>query len=353
MGRGDAANSGVASAAGPDGPVSARWTFEEHLVAGKAPVVVDGRLYVGTSDDEPALVALDAATGSETWRTTFEKGVGFPDAAAAVAGDVVLAPFEGVLAGVDAASGEVRWRRRLGDGVTAPVVADGTAYAGVGREGTVVAVDPASGQVAWEQSVGEYVPATVAVADGTVFALAGDEESGTLVALDAGTGEGRWTENVDRQPRTRPVLADGAVYLADEAGLRSFTRDAGARFDFTFDADAEAARYSRGGSAPAVADGTVYVGAPDGHLYAVDAATGEREWAFWTWNGVSGDPVVAGDTVYVASDDTFVYALDAADGARRWEFDTTGHPRGGGAAVVDGLLFVATSEDGLYALEES
>jgi outer membrane protein assembly factor BamB len=352
MARGDAANTGVAVGPGPAGPASARWTFDERFVAGKAPVVADDTVYVGTAEDEPGLVALEAATGDETWRTTLEDTRGFPDSSPAVAGDLVLAPFGGLVVGADAATGEVRWRLRPGDGVTGPVVADGTAYLAVAPGGTVLALDPASGEVDWERSVGDQVTGSVAVADGTVYAVAATGESGSLVALEAATGERRWAVDLDGSPETRPAVADGSVYLAQQGALRAFSTDGTPVFRVDLRTTEEAAiRYSRGGSAPAVAHGSVYFGAPDGHVYAVDAATGEREWSFWTWGGVSGDPVVAGDTVYVVSDDTFVYALDAADGTRRWEFDTAGHPDGAGGAVVGDLLFVATEGNGLLALE--
>lgn len=352
MARGDAANTGVAAGPGPAGPASVRWAFDEQLVAGKAPVVADGTVYVGTADDDPVLVALEAATGDETWRTRLGSARGFPDSSPAVAGDLVLAPFGGVVVGADAATGEVRWRLRPGDGVTAPVVADGTAFLAVAGSGTVLALDPASGEVDWERSVGEHVAGSVAVADGTVYAVAANEASGSLVALEAATGERRWAVELDGSPETRPAVADGSVYLAQEGALRAFSTDGTPTYRVDLRTTGEAAiRYSRGGSAPAVAHGSVYFGAPDGHVYAVDAATGEREWSFWTWGGVSSDPVVAGDTVYVASDDTFVYALDAATGTRRWEFDTTGHPDGAGGAVVGDLLFVAMEGDGLLALE--
>lgn len=355
LGRGDPANTGVAGGAGPRGQVTARWTFEEHLVARKPPVVADGRLYVGTFDERASFVALDAATGSEEWRTDLGDGIDvrFPESAAAIADDVVLAAFGSVLVGFDPTTGEIRWRRRLGDQLRAPVVADGTAYVSVGETGTVVALDPSTGDPSWRRPVGGWVPATVGVAEGTCFAVANRDEAGSLVALDGDTGDRHWTHGFDRRLATPPVIADGTVFVADAAGLHALSVDGSYRFRFDFEApsDAEVDNWPYGGSAPAVADGTVYVGAPDARVYAVDAKTGERAWAFWSWNAASGSPVVAGDTVYVASDDTFVYGLDAVDGTRRWEFDTTGPVQGAGGAVIDGMLFVSTWQDGLYALE--
>jgi PGF-CTERM protein len=75
-------------------------------------------------------------------------------------------------------------------------------------------------------------------------------------------------------------------------------------------------------SSPTVADGTVYFGSDDGTLYAVDAATGEQEWAFTHQPpyAVDSSPTVADGTVYVGSQGGNLYAVDAATGRQEWAF---------------------------------
>ena len=62
---------------------------------------------------------------------------------------------------------------------------------------------------------------------------------------------------------------------------------------------------------PAVgADGTVYVGSGDGHVYALDPANGNELWSFETGNWVESSPALGADgTVYVGSGDGHVYAI--------------------------------------------
>src|SRR4029079_6217099 len=43
-------------------------------------------------------------------------------------------------------------------------------------------------------------------------------------------------------------------------------------------------------SSPAVANGTVYVGSGDGHLYALDLASGERRWRSDAGSAVNSSP---------------------------------------------------------------
>lgn len=97
---------------------------------------------------------------------------------------------------------------------------------------------------------------------------------------------------------------------------------------------------------PAVGGGRVFVGAFDGHLYALDAASGAPLWDRTVdVNPLFSAPTVAGDTVYVHGDNhadqTIWYALDAATGAIRWQ--TAPAPAGvvrPGPAVADGRVYV-------------
>ncbi|MBM4040331.1 MAG: hypothetical protein FJ290_17630, partial [Planctomycetes bacterium] len=70
-----------------------------------------------------------------------------------------------------------------------------------------------------------------------------------------------------------------------------------------------------------VADGTLYFGSSaDGKVYALDAATGQERWTFFTGGPVRLPPTVWRRRVYVGSDDGFVYCLAAKDGALAWKF---------------------------------
>lgn len=358
LGRGDARNTGATSDRGPTDSVTVAWRFEDHLSSRKAPVVADGDLYVGSFDETAAFVCLDAATGDERWRTDLGDGsdVRFPESAAAIAGDVVLAGFGERLFAFERATGDVRWQASFEEDPTAPVVAEGTGYVTLAGGGSVVAFDPTTGDTKWERTVGQWCPGPVAIADGTVYAISNrEDDQGSLVALDAATGDERW-RYTSRQPLAgAPAVAAGAVFVGDARGLHAVTTDGDRRWRFRgrpLD-EHEWHNWSYWGSSPAVANGTVYVGAADERVYALDADSGEKRWAFWTWNNVTGAPVVTPDTVYVGSDDTVIYALDVDTGARRWEFDTTGRIDGAGGAVVDGRLYVSTFQDGLYALEDA
>ncbi|MGD8501810.1 MAG: PQQ-binding-like beta-propeller repeat protein, partial [Phycisphaerales bacterium] len=57
----------------------------------------------------------------------------------------------------------------------------------------------------------------------------------------------------------------------------------------------------------------------DNKVYALDAATGEERWCFFTGGPVRLAPTVSENQVFVGSDDGFVYCLKADDGKLLWK----------------------------------
>ena len=70
---------------------------------------------------------------------------------------------------------------------------------------------------------------------------------------------------------------------------------------------------------PVVFGGKVYVGCSDGKLYALDAASGDKQWDFPTGDKIWSTPAVDDGTVYIGSFDNKLYALNADDGSKKWE----------------------------------
>jgi outer membrane protein assembly factor BamB len=63
-------------------------------------------------------------------------------------------------------------------------------------------------------------------------------------------------------------------------------------------------------SSPAVVGTAVYFGCQDGHLYALDRATGEKLWDSPTGDEITSSPAVADGTLYIGSHDGKLYAFD-------------------------------------------
>ena len=73
-------------------------------------------------------------------------------------------------------------------------------------------------------------------------------------------------------------------------------------------------------TSPAVADGVVYIGAMDGHLYAIDQETGKEKWNFKSRMPIASSPAIVAGTLYFASSAGSLVAMDIKTGQPRWVF---------------------------------
>jgi len=122
-------------------------------------------------------------------------------------------------------------------------------------------------------------------------------------------------------------------------------------------------------SAPAVANGIVYVGtarADDGGgqhgiILAVDAESGARIWAKTTAGAIYGAPCVDGNVVYVAnairandqaSPSGCVYALDASSGSKLGKHLTADWVLGSPTVSGD-LLYFSCADHSVYAVDKT
>ena len=90
-----------------------------------------------------------------------------------------------------------------------------------------------------------------------------------------------------------------------------------------------------GSDAVAVGEGSVFVGAGDGRVYALDAGTGRIKWFFQTGGIIESSPALANGVLYIGSIDHKLYALDAETGEVLWSYET-GDRFSPSPAVFDG-----------------
>lgn len=216
--------------------------------------------------------------------------------------------------------------------VSSPVWSDGLVIFG-SDDGLVRALDARTGSLRWAWRTNGPVPSTPAVADGRVHVLSYD---GRLHTLDATTGEPLWR------------FATGGERRFEARGLHGATPRGQTMAD----------PYDVFLSSPAVAGGRVYVGSSDGHLYALDAATGALRWKQATGDVVHASPAVEGGRVVVGSWDGRLYCFDAVTGAPAWRFqagvDPLMHNQQGfqsSPAIADGVVVVGGRDSQLYAID--
>jgi serine/threonine protein kinase len=101
--------------------------------------------------------------------------------------------------------------------------------------------------------------------------------------------------------------------------------------------------------APAVANGSVFVGAYDNNLYALNAASGEFQWKYPTDGGIVSRPLVYENNVYFGSEDHRLHVLTAHSGRVNWTYFAEG-PIRSSPLVAAGHVFIGSDDGYLHAV---
>lgn len=145
-----------------------------------------------------------------------------------------------------------------------------------------------------------------------------------------------------------PVIVNGSVYFgAYDGQLRAVDANTGvAKAHFP---------YGTGDyifTSPAVAGAMVYVGTSHGRLHAVNSTTGTASWIYSVDSGIHS-PAVAGGVVYFGTEDGSLYALDASTGMAKWTLPyATGSKILGSPAIVNGLIYVGALDGKLHVIDD-
>jgi len=184
------------------------------------------RVHVG-HDADGDLVALDAADGSEVWRTALDASA---ETTPSVADETVYATdTAGTLHAVAAADGAERWTIEVGEPErgAAVAVADDEVY--VGTDSGLHAVTT-GGERRWQFEMRRATTPTV----GTDAVYVGERGSRNDPCSPSTAGRGhRWRRDTDRRGtsdtvqagvRGPPTLVEGGVYVVADDGIRAFGR---------------------------------------------------------------------------------------------------------------------------------
>ena len=313
-------------------------TFENTKLRG-SPGVGDQTIYTG--DAKGRLHALDAASGRVRWMfrpdEQEDRAYQFFSTATEAGGRVYVGAASGYLYCLDASEGGLLWKERLSDWVRSkPLVMGKTVYAAT-LDSRLFALEDLGdrARLRWKRTLGEHGFTADLVGNEKVIVASGRDL--VLYAVDPDTGERSW-----RHSLLDGIWVDGQLCVA---GLY-------------------AGKYQ---SSPAVVDGTVYLGGPDGFLNAIDAETGEERWRFEARGGIDAAPRVAEGKVFVGQNSWQMeyYAVDQQTGRPVWtleKLDWVGCGATGYARVYEldddptndrGRLFVGTISGKLFALDPS
>jgi len=146
------------------------------------------------------------------------------------------------------------------------------------------------------------------------------------------------------------IVGDGRVYVGAQKGDR-----AGIMFALDALTGEEQWRCEVGGPiyhTAGYAEGKVFFGALDGCVYALNAATGKKDWVFDNRrrHGFSNAVLLADDRVFIADRGGRMFALNQKDGTEAWHYDV-GVPAYQSAAYNAGRVYFAGEDMRVHALK--
>ena len=253
-----------------------RFPYTSQHGNGGSPILHDGRLIVSIDGYDTAyLVAVDARTGEERWRSVrpdpVSQAYSTPLAVRVGGREQIVNVSAFRTSGHDPSSGREIWRVGYPRGfsnVPRPVFGHGLVYLSTGfQQPTLLAVradgagDVTRSHVVWRLQRGAPLTPSPILVGGELYFVT---DFGIATCVDALTGDVHWQERLGGNHSASPVLAGGRIYFQNEAGVTTVIAP-GAEFDVL-------ARNRLDGStlaSMAVSDGALFV-RTDTHLYRIE-----------------------------------------------------------------------------------
>ncbi len=231
----------------------------------------------------------------------------------------------------------LKWKLKTGGKIfSSPVIYGDVLFIG-SEDHNLYAIGKSSGHILWKFATGGAVHSSPAVYKNVVYFGSFD---GYYYALNAKTGKLIWKFKTGGEKKV------GGKGLWTMRPADEYMDDL---YDFFL-------------SSPVVGetgDGlTLYFGSSDGNLYALNALSGKKKWAFQTGGLVHTSPALYGGNLYFGSWDTFLYALEARTGKLKWKFETGKQPDyhvlegiQASPTCADGIVYFGSRDGYFYALD--
>lgn len=283
------------------------WSFDAggNLRRSSPAIADDGTVYIGASDGKLYAVR---ANGTQKW--AYQAGGGIKTAVTiGNDGSVYFGADDGRVYSLSAA-GALEWSYATGDSVrSTPAVLDDALIAFGSNDGGIYALNSTGGLV-WSGFTGGPVKAGVSFGQGGDLIV--PSQDGFLYAL-SGSGSLQWSVLTSNTLRSTPAIgATGKVYVPIDEELHCYRDDGVLSYAVTLG--------GRIFASPSVltdpGDGseTVVIGAEDGNLYGV--RLGEILWTVPIGAPIYSSAAISADgTIYVGANDGRLYAIgsDPAD----------------------------------------
>ena len=260
----------------------------------------------------------------------------------------------------ETASLDTQWRRNIGDGLgharypIAPA-REGDSVFAADANGVVMAMNADSGDVEWKIDIETPISSALTAIAGQVY-LAGN---GEVIALDQRDGSESWRARVSSEVLAAPQANQQLLIVQSVDGhITALDRATGAeRWAYT---SSQPSLTLRGTGTPMVIDPVSFIGLANGRLATLDNRTGQPLWELQvaTPRGrseverlvdLSGQPIITPDgRLFVTSYNGRVVALEATQGDLLWEANLSSRHT---PLLVGNLLYIVTDDSNVVALD--
>lgn len=321
-----------------------KWVFKTNRGIYSRPVVAEDLVYFGSAPG--GLYALDRQSGQQRWHFAADNSV---DSDPVITREkVYFGTYGGAVHGLDYLTGREIWQYQpeAYGMLPCPTISDNTMYvagciwAGVNNE--LIAIDLAASTEKWRYRPEQPVLWRPALAGKPAFVTT---SKGSLQAIDANTTEVRWTFQVPNVEFTPAEVSGGEVYVRGSDGnfyavdirtgqekWRIFTQP------------------QNGVPVPmTLTDNVAYFGVRN-YLYVVDVRNHELLWQYRLDQNIMTAPAVANGVVYVGTRNGPLYALDMTARREKWRFEAGGDVIST-PVVVDGVVYFGSMDGNFYAVQ--
>jgi len=155
----------------------------------------------------------------------------------------------------------------------------------------------------------------------------------------SGSTKALWKFECEDEVRGSPTIHEGSLYVGAYDNNLYALQSLSGEFIWKYATDGGVV------SKPVVYEGNVYFGSEDKRLHVVSVRSGKVVWTYFTQGPIRSSPRIAEGHVFIGSDDAYLHAVNAMSGRRAWSIDAGAPIRSTPLAVGEYIYFGTESGD--------
>lgn len=185
----------------------------------------------------------------------------------------------------------------------------------------------------WKFKTNGQILSSPIIENGTVFV---GSNNSNLYAINAKTGEEKWQFKTGGSISSTPAISKGNVLFLSQDGFFYCLNEQNGTLKWKFKTGGESVYnvkdYYNGSFKPdfwdfylssaVVENNKVYFGSSDGHIYAIEIASGKTIWKYNASSSVHSSPAIYKGSLTVGSWDGTIINLKTDTGALNWKYET-------------------------------